>query len=198
MRARTTLRLVLFLAGSALAASLQAAPKPGEPVPDFTLTDIDGKPVTLSDYKGKHVVLEWTNPHCPYVGKHYDSGNMQGLQRAYAEKSVVWLSIASTRPSHPEYASEKDMKQWIGEKKAAPTRAMLDKDGKVGRLFDARTTPHMYVIDAQGKLVFAGGIDDKRSWNPDDVKTAKNYVRAALDESLAGKPVPVASAVPYG
>ncbi|HKA40522.1 MAG TPA: redoxin domain-containing protein [Burkholderiales bacterium] len=198
MTAKTTLRWVGLLSGAALAASLHAAPKPGAPAPDFALTDIDGKAVTLAEFKGKHVVLEWTNPNCPYVGKHYDTGNMQSLQKSYAGKQVIWLSIASTRPGHPEYASEKQIQQWLGEKKAAPTRAILDKDGKVGRLYDARTTPHMFVIDPQGRLVFAGGIDDKRTWSHEDVKTAKNFVRAALDESLAGKPVTVASAVPYG
>jgi len=188
----------LLCAATAFAAGASAAPRPGDAAPDFALTDLDGKPVKLSDFRGRHVVLEWTNPNCPYVGKHYNSGNMQGLQREFTAKSVVWLSIASTNPSNYEYAGEKEMKQWFGEKKAAPSHVMLDKDGKVGRLYDARTTPHMYVIDAQGRLVFAGGIDDKRSWNPEDVKTAKNFVRAALDESLAGRPVSVPTAVPYG
>jgi peroxiredoxin len=191
-------RIAAIAAASLLSVTVHAAAKLGDSAPDFTLTDLAGKPVKLSDYKGKHVVLEWTNPNCPYVAKHYDTNNMQGLQKAYAEKSVAWLLISSTNPSHHEYASEAQTGKWIADKKAAPTRTMLDKEGVVGRLFEARTTPHMYIVDPKGTLIFAGGIDDKRSWNPDDVKTAKNYVRAALDESLAGKPVSVATAPPYG
>lgn len=179
-------------------AALAAGPRVGDTAPDFTLVDIRGNPVKLSDYKGKHIVLEWTNPHCPYVAKHYNTGNLPGLQKAYEAKSVVWLMISSTNTDHREYASEAETAKWLADKKAAPTRVMLDKDGKVGRLYDARTTPHMFVVDPRGRLVFAGGIDDKRSWNPDDVKTAQNFVRAALDESLAGKPVSVPSATPYG
>jgi peroxiredoxin len=178
--------------------AVNATPQLGAPAPDFTLTDVAGKPVRLADYKGRHVVLEWTNPNCPYVAKHYETGNMQALQKEFGEKGVVWLSISSTRPSHPEYVSEKEVETWRADKKATPTRVMLDKDGKVGRLYDARTTPHMYVIDPKGRLIFAGGIDDKRTFNHADVKTAKNFVRAALDESMAGKPVSVASATPYG
>lgn len=198
MTAKTTLRWVGLLSGAALAASLHAAPKPGAPAPDFALTDIDGKAVTLAEFKGKHVVLEWTNPNCPYVGKHYDTGNMQSLQKSYAGKQVIWLSIASTRPGHPEYASEKQIQQWLGEKKAAPTRAILDKDGKVGRLYDARTTPHMFVIDPQGKIVYAGAIDDRPSTRAADPAAANNYVRAALNQATSGKDVAVAATTPYG
>ena len=190
--------IAAVVAGTFLSIAAHAAAKLGESAPDFTLTDLAGKPVKLSDYKGKHVVLEWTNPNCPYVAKHYDTGNMPGLQKAYAEKSVTWLLISSTNPSHHEYASESQTTKWLADKKGAPTRTMLDKEGNVGRLYEARTTPHMFIVDPKGTLIFAGGIDDKRSWNPDDVKTAKNYVRAALDESLAGKPVSVATAPPYG
>ena len=191
-------RIAVIVAGTLLSVAAHAAAKLGDRAPDFTLTDLAGKPVKLSDFKGKHVVLEWTNPHCPYVAKHYDTGNMQGLQKAYAEKSVAWLTISSTNPSHREYASEAETGKWLADKKGVPTRTMLDKEGTVGRLYEARTTPHMFIVDPQGTLIFAGGIDDKRSWNPDDVKTAKNYVRAALDESLAGKAVSIAAAAPYG
>jgi len=187
-----------LLIGFALVATPVLAANVGQPAPDFALTDLAGKPVKLSDYKGKHVVLEWTNPNCPYVAKHYDTGNMPGLQKAYAEKSVAWLLISSTNPSHHEYATEAQTSKWIADKKAVPTRIMLDKEGAVGRLYEARTTPHMFIVDPAGTLIFAGGIDDKRTWNPEDVKTAKNYVRAALDESLAGKPVGIATATPYG
>jgi len=190
---------VLACATALMAAvGAHAAPAIGTQAPDFTLTDITGKPVRLADFKGKHVVLEWTNPHCPYVAKHYDTGNMQALQKNYAAKGVVWLSISSTRPGHSEYASEKEMAKWGADTKASAARVMLDKDGKVGRLYDARTTPHMYVIDPQGRLVYAGGIDDRRSTSASDVKNAKNFVSAALEESLAGKAVSVPSAPPYG
>ena len=195
MRIRRAL-CVLALASLSLTAS--AAPKVGDAAPDFTLTDLSGKPVKLSDFKGKHVVLEWTNPHCPYVGKHYDTGNMPALQQAYTAKAVTWLVINSTHAKHREYENEAGMTKWLNQKKAGPTLTLLDKESKVGKLYDARTTPHMYVIDPSGKLLFAGGIDDKRTYNHADVKTAKNFVRAALDESLAGKPVSVTTATPYG
>lgn len=191
-------RIVLFLLACALAAGPLHAGTVGAPAPDFTLTDIAGKAVKLSDFKGRHVVLEWVNPHCPYVAKHYDSGNMQAVQKDATVRKVVWLSIASTHPGHHEYAGEKDMARWQQEKKAAPAHTMLDKDGKVGRLYGARTTPHMFVIDPKGMVVYAGAIDDKRSTSREDVKTAKNHVRAALDATLAGKPVPNASNPPYG
>jgi peroxiredoxin len=191
-------RLPMFCAATLLVASVHAAPKVGDAAPDFTLMDFAGKPVKLSDYKGRHVVLEWTNPHCPYVAKHYNTGNLPALQQAYTAKNVAWLLISSTRPDHYEFTNEGQTTKWLTEKKGTPTRSMLDKDGKVGRLYEARTTPHMFIVDPQGKLIFAGGIDDKRGWNPEEVKTAKNFVRAALDESLAGKPVTVASAIPYG
>ena len=193
MRYATTFAVLSMLAGLA-----PAAPHLGAAAPEFALTDINGKPVRLTAYKGRHVVLEWTNPHCPYVAKHYDSGNMQALQKDFTGKGVVWLAISSTHPGNYEYAGEKDMAKWAADKKSTPASIMLDKDGKVGRLYEARTTPHMYVIDPQGRLIYAGGIDDKRSANPADVKTAKNFVRAALDEALAGKPVSVSSAPPYG
>ena len=190
----------LLVAPGAILVALgaQAAPKIGAPAPDFTLNDLTGKPVRLTDFKGRHVVLEWTNPHCPYVAKHYDTGNLPALQKTYAAKHVAWLLISSTRPGHSEYADEKQTAQWLNEKKGAPTGTMLDPDGKVGRLYEARTTPHMFVIDPKGTLIFAGGIDDKRSWRHEEVKTANNFVRAALEESLAGKPVTTATAIPYG
>lgn len=191
-------RILAILALTLLPFGAYASPKVGEAAPDFTLSDLSGKPVKLSDFKGKYVVLEWTNPHCPYVGKHYDTGNMPGLQKGYTTKSVAWLVINSTHAKHSEYMSEANMTKWLGDKKASPTLTLLDKDSKVGRLYDARTTPHMFVVDPGGKLIFAGGIDDKRTYRHEDVKTAKNFVRAALDESLAGKPVSVATATPYG
>jgi len=189
-------RLVLALI-LALSLPAFAAPTPGQPAPDFTLSDTSGKAVKLSDFKGKYVVLEWVNPDCPYVQKHYNSANMPGLQKEYAGK-VTWLTINSTRESHYEFKSPQQMQAWMKEKGGAPAATLLDRDSKVGRLYGAVTTPHMYVIDPKGTLVYVGAIDDKRSTRLEDVKTAKNYVRAALGETMAGKPVSNASTSPYG
>ena len=181
-----------------LASTAAFATKPGQPAPDFTLTDTSGKAVKLSDQKGKYVVLEWVNPDCPYVQKHYNSANMPNLQKEYGGRQVVWLSINSTREGHSEFKSPQQMNSWMKEKGGAPAATLLDKDSKVGRAYGAVTTPHMYIIDPKGTLVYVGAIDDKRSTNVADVKTAKNYVRTALEESMAGKPVSLASTSPYG
>jgi len=170
----------------------------GQAAPAFELTDTQGKSVRLADFKGKFVVLEWTNPGCPFVVKHYGSQNMQGLQKEALAKNVVWLSISSTAQGHSDYLAPAALaakyKQWG----AAPSALLMDDSGKVGRAYGARTTPHMYLIDPKGALVYAGGIDDKRTANPEDVKTAKNFVRTALGEALAGKPVSTPTAAPYG
>jgi len=189
-----TIGLVLtILAGT---ASAQA---PGAAAPAFTINDTAGKPVALADFKGKYVVLEWTNPGCPFVQKHYVSDNMQSLQRDAKAKGVVWLAINSTEPKHQDYlAPAKLATKMNTEWKAAASDILMDESGKVGMAYGAKTTPHMYVIDPAGKLVYAGGIDDKRSANPADVKIAKNYVRAALDDALAGKAIAVATSTPYG
>ena len=181
-----------------LVAAASVAATPGQPAPEFTLNDASGKPVRLADQRGKHVVLEWTNPECPFVQKHYDSRNMQGLQKEYAGKDVVWLSVNSTNRKHSEFKSGAEMAQWMRAQGAAQTAVLIDDSSAAGRAYAARTTPHMFVIDPAGKVVYAGAIDDKRSANPADAKTANNYVRAALTESLAGKPVTVPSTRPYG
>jgi len=186
----------LSLMGASALASASAAV--GQPAPDFTLTDIGGKPVKLSDFRGRHVVLEWVNPECPYVQKHYGSGNMQGLQKEAGAKNVAWVVINSTRKGHSEFKSPADMREWMKDMSANPAATVLDPDGKVGRAYGARTTPHMYIVDPKGQLVYAGGIDDKRSTRQEDVKTAKNFVRVALGETLAGKPVSAANTPPYG
>jgi peroxiredoxin len=183
---------------AALFAAWSSASTPGQPAPDFTLNDASGKPVKLADQRGKHVVLEWTNPECPFVQKHYVSRNMQTLQKEFAGKDVVWLSVNSTNRSHAEFKSGSEMAQWMRAQGAAQTAVLIDETSSTGRAYAARTTPHMFVIDQQGKVVYAGAIDDKRSANPADAKTANNYVRAALTESLAGKPVTVAQTRPYG
>ena len=170
----------------------------GQPAPAFELVDVKGKVVKLSDFKGKHVVLEWTNPGCPFVLKHYGSQNMQALQQDAKAKDVVWLGISSTAPGHGDYLAPGALAAQYQAWGATPTALLMDVSGKVGRSYGARTTPHMYVIDPKGMLVYAGGIDDKRSANADDVRTAKNFVRAALADSLAGKPVATPTAPPYG
>jgi peroxiredoxin len=188
----------LFVGFFLVTSNSVLAVSPGQPAPDFTLSDLSGKPVKLSDLKGKFVVLEWVNPECPYVQKHYDSANMQTLQKEFGAKQVAWLAINSTREGHAEFKSPQQMAGWMKQKGGAPAATLLDRDSKVGRLYGAVTTPHMYVIDPKGTLVYVGAIDDKRSTNPADVKTAKNYVRVALGESMAGKAVSTASTSPYG
>jgi peroxiredoxin len=189
---RLALALILATVSTAWAA------KVGQPAPEFSAPDLQGKNVKLSDYRGKYVVLEWTNPECPYVQRHYNSGNMPQLQKELGGKDVVWLTVNSTNQSSGEFKSPQQMGQWLGEKGAAPKAALIDKDSKVGKLYDARTTPHMYIVDPQGKLIYAGAIDDKRWASAQDTKKAKNHVRAALGEAMAGKPVTVAATSPYG
>lgn len=193
------LRNLLAAAAIGLAAAgVQAQPSPGQPAPAFTLTGIDGKAVNLTDFRGRYVVLEWNNPHCPFVVKHYGSGNMQSLQKRFTADNVVWLTINSTNATHGEYMAPAALGTWMKEQGGSPTAVMLDADGKVGRAYGARTTPHMYVIDPKGTLVYAGAIDDKRSANAADVKTAQNYVIQALTELKAGKAVSAASTTAYG
>ncbi|TAG47720.1 MAG: thioredoxin family protein [Betaproteobacteria bacterium] len=193
------MKRTLTLLAATLAFAAAHAADVGKPAPDFTLTDVNGKTVKLADFKGKHVVLEWTNPNCPFVVKHYGSSNMQTLQKDKTAKNVVWLSVNSTSKSHADYMAPGVLSsKMIGEWKAAPTGLLMDESGAVGKSYQAKTTPHMYVIDPKGTLVFAGGIDDKRSANPADIKGAKNFVRAALDESMAGRAVSVPTATPYG
>ena len=192
------MRPISTFLGLLLAPALATAVTVGQPAPDFTLTGVDGKPAKLSDYKGKHVVLEWVNPGCPYVRKHYDSKNMQGLQKEAAGKEVVWLAVNSTNPTHQDYLKPADMGAWMSKSGGAPKATLMDPEGKVGKLYSAKTTPQMYIVDPKGQLVYNGAIDDKRSANPDDVKTSKNFVKLALAETLAGKAVSTAATTPYG
>ena len=182
----------------ALAFALPAVAAPGIAAPDFTVADTNGKPVKLADYLGKFVVLEWTNPECPFVQKHYNSQNMQGLQKEWGAKDVVWLTINSTNMSHSEYKTPVEMANWMRAEGAAPKAMLIDGTSATARVYAAKNTPHMFVIDPSGKIIYDGAIDDKRSTNPADVKIANNYVRAALTEATAGKPVSIASTTPYG
>ena len=175
----------------------QAAASVGQPAPDFSLTDTSGKTVQLSQFRGKPVVLEWNNPGCPFVRKHYD-GNMQVLHKEFTAKGVVWLAVNSTETRSSDYLEPAQLARWMRDKGASPTATLMDADGKVGAAFGARVTPHMYIVNAQGLLVYAGGIDSIPSARPADIEKATNYVRQGLNELLAGKPVSTATTQPYG
>jgi peroxiredoxin len=193
-----------LLAGAALsidrATAISTTPgaKPGMPAPAFSAPDINGRTIGLGDYAGKIVILEWTNDGCPFVGKHYDSGNMQALQRKYTGEGDVWMTVASSAPGEQGYVTPVEAKADLARWRAAPSDFLLDPDGVVGRLYDARATPHMVVIDRSGRVAYMGAIDDTPSTRLADVKTAKNYLVAALDEIAAGKPVTVAATQAYG
>jgi hypothetical protein len=178
-----------------LAANAQT---PGSVAPAFTVPDTRGNNVGLADFRGKYVVLEWTNPECPFVRKHYSSRNMQDLQKEWGAKDVVWLSVNSTVAGHPEYKTGAQMADWMRAQGAVPHAVLIDGTSATGRAYAARTTPQMVVIDPAGNVIYGGAIDDRRSANPADVKGAHNYVRAALTEARAGKPVSIASTAPYG
>ncbi len=190
-RSASFLSLTLLLLFSAAAAW-------ASPGPDFTLTDTNGKSVRLSDFRGKYVVLEWTNPECPFVRKHYEGGNMQALQKEWGARDVAWLALNSTNQSSVEYKTPRQMGEWIKAKDAAPRAALIDATSATGRAYAARTTPHMFVLGPDGNILYNGAIDDRRSTNTADAMTAHNYVRAALTEALAGKPVSVSTTTPYG
>ncbi|HVH78988.1 MAG TPA: redoxin domain-containing protein, partial [Stellaceae bacterium] len=175
------------------ARGVDTAPRPGASAPAFTAADIAGRTVNLGDYRGKTVILEWTNDGCPFVGKHYNSGNMQGLQRRFTAQGDVWLTVASSAPGEQGYVTPDQARADIARWQAAPSDFLLDPDGALGHLYDARATPHMVVIDAKGVLAYIGAIDNKPSTDVEDVKVAKNYVAAALDELASGKPVTVAA-----
>ena len=181
----------------AFANALQE-PSVGSPAPAFTLTDTKGKQHKLADFKGKHVVLEWVNFGCPFVKKHYESGNMQATQKKAVEKGVVWLSVCSSADGKQGHMDAADWNEEIVDRKLSSTAVLLDESGAVGKTYGAKTTPHMYIVNPDGVLVYKGAIDDKPSTNKDDIPGAKNYVLAALDESMAGKPVSLASTTPYG
>jgi len=198
----SALRNLSLFAAAALAVtgprSALAAAGVGRPAPDFTLTDIGGQVRRLSDYRGRTVVLEWTNPECPIVQKHYRSGNMPALQKAATADGVVWLSINSGHPGAEGDLGPAQVEEWLGSTGARPTAYLRDPDGAVGHLYGARATPHMFVIAADGTLVYAGAIDSIPSADPADIAQATNYVRAALEALKAGRPVAVATSRAYG
>lgn len=191
-------RTVLAALAIAVATPALAAPQLNQPAPAFSVVDADGRTRSLSEFRGKTVVLEWTNQDCPYVRKHYDSGNMQGLQRRLTGDGVVWLSVSSSAPGKQGHVDAAAAKRLTRERNAAPTAFLLDTNGAVGRAYDARTTPHMYVIDPKGRLAYMGAIDDKPTSNKADVQGANNYVLAAVSDVRAGRAVAQPVSKPYG
>ena len=183
---------------TAFSLSAYASVNVGQPAPDFTGVDSNGSQHTLSQYQGKTVVLEWTNHDCPYVKKHYNSGNMQKLQKQATTDGVVWLSIISSRPGKQGHVSGGKANDLTRSRNAAPTAVILDETSAIGRLYGAKTTPHMYIIDKTGQLVYMGGIDSIPSSDEADIAGAKNYVRAALDAMTAGKTIEDSITRPYG
>ena len=198
----------LFLAGSSLVAlapagialprAAWAAARVGEPAPTFSINDTSGKSVSLADQRGKIVVLEWTNHECPYVRKHYESGNMQALQKETVAQGVVWLTVISSAPGTQGYVTAKEADELTSTRKAGPTAVLFDSTGTVGKAYGATNTPHMYVIDKTGTLMYAGAIDDRPTSRKSDVPGAHNYVRAALQSVAAGQPVKTPVTRAYG
>jgi peroxiredoxin len=195
---KTTLSLIALTALLGLSSYAAESPKVGSAAPSFSASDTKGKTHSLSDFKGKYVVLEWFNPECPFVKKHYGSGNMQKLQKEYTDKGVVWLSIDSGAPGLEGSLTPEQGNKKLAEWKTHQTALLLDADGKVGRTYGAKNTPHMFIINPEGNLIYEGAIDSKASPNPDDIASSTNYVKAALDDSLAGKQVGTPTTRPYG
>src|SRR4051812_29452798 len=193
-RYRFILRLCAVLA---LMASAFAV-KVGDPAPGFTAVDSNGKQQRLSDYKGKYVVLEWHNQGCPYTRKHYVSGNMQNLQKEWTAKGVVWFTVISSAPGQQGYVTPPEENAYLEKMHAAPSAVLMDPEGKVGRLYSARTTPQMIVIDPAGNVIYDGAIDNKPTPDVDDIRGADNYVNDALTAAMAGKPVATTFTRPYG
>lgn len=186
--------LLLATAGSLSAQGVDN----GKMAPEFSLSGHDGKTYKLSDFKGKHVVLEWYNKDCPYVRKHYDGKNMQALQKQFGSKGVVWFSVISSAPGKQGHLTAAQAKAQLAQEKASPKAILLDPTGKVGKLYNAKTTPHMYIVNPKGQLVFQGGIDDQPSASQGSLKTAKPLFANALTAVLSGKSPQVAQVKPYG
>jgi peroxiredoxin len=195
---RSTLYPILIALFLCAALPLILSGKTGEPAPQFTPTASNGKTVRLADYRGKYVVLEWHNNGCPYVGKHYKSGNMQKLQKEWTGRGVVWLTILSSAPGEQGYMTANEENDYITKVQAAPTAALLDPTGQIGHLYDAKTSPQMVVINPQGVVIYDGAIDDKPTTDLEDVPTATNYVNLALEQAIAGKQVETPTTRPYG
>ena len=189
--------LVLPALGFGVTQAHAATATVGQAAPDFTALDALGKTHKLSDFKGKHVVLEWTNPGCPFVVKHY-GGNMQALQAEFTAKGVVWLSVNSTVKESRDYLAPAQLMAWKAEKKASASAVLMDESGRIGQLYSAKTTPHMYIVSPQGVLVYAGAIDSVPSARADDIKLATNYIRQGLNEAMNGKDITTPTTRAYG
>ena len=187
---------VFILSAFSVGASAQV--KIGAPAPSFTATDSRGQAQSLSQYHGKYVVLEWHNQGCPYTRKHYVSGNMQNLQKEWTAKGVVWFTVISSAPGSQGYVTPSEENAYVEKMHAAPTAVLLDTDAKVARLYSAKTTPQMIVISPEGNVIYDGAIDSKATPDPDDIRTADNYVNDALTAAMAGKPVATPFTRPYG
>ena len=198
MTARRTLLAAAALAAAGMAAPAFAEPQLGQPAPAFTAKDDNGKTVSLSQFAGKTVVLEWTNSGCPYVGKHYNSGTMQALQKKETADGVVWLTVSSSAPDMQGYFTAKTAKAWAAKEHWAGSDLLLDSAGKIGRAYEAKNTPHMFVIDKAGKIAYMGGIDDRPYEDPESLKGAKPYVALALADLKAGRAVQTPVSRPYG
>jgi hypothetical protein len=198
MHARFMFALAALVSIRVLCSYAAVPAEAGKPAPDFSLKDAKGQTYTLSDLKGKYVVLEWVNFGCPFVRKHYNSGNMPSLQKTYTAKNVVWLSVCSSAPGKQGYFETQELTEAISTMKASPSAYLLDPDGTVGRLYDAKATPTMFVIDPHGTVIYGGAIDNIPSTNVDDVAKARNYVKEALDLALAGKHIEVTGTRAYG
>ena len=193
---RTLLSAAALLA---LGAHLPArAARVGQPAPDFSLPDTGGKAVRLADFRGRFVVLEWTNPGCPFVRKHYESGNMGATQKLARDQGVAWLAINSTETASGDYLEPPRLADWLKQHQGAPTAVLMDPEGTSGRAYDAKTTPHLYIVDPQGMLVYAGGIDSIASARVSDIEKATNHVKAALADIAAKRPIAQAVTKPYG
>jgi peroxiredoxin len=193
--------IALCVAAIALLGSVGAvlaAPEIGQPAPAFSGTDTSGKTWTLEGLKGQPVILEWTNHDCPYVQKHYDAGNMQALQQEARDAGYTWLSVISSAPGKQGHVSAAEADALSAERQAAPSAVLLDSDGSIGRAYGARTTPHLFIIDEAGSLVYMGGIDDRASADPADIPGASNYVRLAMADRAEGRPISQPLTRPYG
>lgn len=182
----------------ALALNASTAFAANKAAPGFTINDLDGKPLSLADFKGQWVILEWTNPGCPFVQKHYKAGNMQATQQFASDKKVVWIQVNSTTPSHSDYLKPNEMKEWNTEMKAKVSRAVLDEKGSIGKAYGAKTTPQIVLINPAQQIVYNGAIDSIRSANPADIEKATNYAKKAIAEGTAGKPIGEPTTTPYG
>jgi peroxiredoxin len=195
---RLSILTTLAVIATALVYASAWAAQVGVAAPDFSGTDSNGQVQTLAKDRGKFVVLEWHNQGCPYTRKHYESGNMEALQREWTAKGVVWLTVISSAPGRQGYVSAADENAYLKKMQADPTAVILDPNGQLGKLYGAKTTPHMFIIDPSGKLIYSGAIDDHPTSDPDDIKDSRNYVNQALTEAMAGKPVAEPVTRPYG